>query len=66
MMSWINFADFQDCACATILSSSTIFKILKSSIKSCSCTHVLLVLPIAQLEECQTVVLKVIGSNLAW
>ena len=26
MMSWINFADFQDYTCATVLSSSTILK----------------------------------------
>ena len=58
MMSWINFSDFQDCACATVLSSSTIFKILQPLIKSCSCTRVLLVLPTAQLEGRQTVALK--------
>ena len=66
MMSWIKFADFQDCACATHTFLSTIFKILSCTIKFCYFTHVLLILPIAQLEERQTVVLKVIGSNPAW
>ena len=67
MMSWIKFADFQDCACAQlILSLSTSFKILSCTIKFCYFAHVLLILPIAQLEERQTVVLKVVGSNPAW
>ena len=43
---------------------STIFKnffVIDS--ESCSCTNILSVLPIAQLGERQTVVLKVVGSN---
>ena len=45
---------------------STIFKILSYSIKQCSCTRVLSVLPIAHLGERQTEVLKVVGSNQTW
>ena len=44
----------------------TILNIFSLSIKLYSCTHILLVLSIAQLVECQTVVLKVVGSNPAW
>ena len=46
--------------CATMLN---IFSLL---IKLYSCIDILSVLPIAQLVERQTVVLKVVGSNLAW
>ena len=45
---------------------STILKILSCSIKQCSCARVLSVLPIAQLGEHQTEVLKVVGSNPTW
>ena len=45
---------------------STTLNIPPLSIKLYSCTHILSVLPIAQLVERQTVVLKVIGSNPAW
>ena len=44
----------------------TILNIFSLSIKLYSCTHILLVLPIAQLGERQTEVLKIIGSNPTW
>ena len=44
----------------------TILNIFSLSIKLYSCTRVLSVLPIAQLGERQTEVLKVVGSNPAW
>ena len=44
----------------------TILNIFSLSIKLHSCTHILLVLPIAQMVEHQTVVLKVVGSNPTW
>ena len=44
----------------------TIGNIFSLSIKLHSCTHILSVLPIAQMVERQTVVLKVVGSNPAW
>ena len=54
------------CAGATSNSLSHKLKHFSLSIKLYSCTHILSVLPIAQLVELQTVVLKVVSSNLAW
>ena len=57
---------FNSAQAQLVILCPTILNIFSSSIKLYSCTHILSALPIAQLVECQTVVLKVVGSNPAW
>ena len=57
---------FNSAQAQLVILCPTILNIFSLQIKLYSCTHILSVLPIAQLVECQTVVLKIIGSNPAW
>ena len=63
LVFWLNFNSAQ---AQLVILCPTILNIFSLSIKLYSCTHILSVLPIAQLVEHQTVVLKVVGSNPAW
>ena len=58
--------NFNSAQAQLVILCPTILNIFSLSIKLYSCTHILSVLPIAQLEERQTVVLKVVISNPAW
>ena len=57
---------FNSAQAQLVILCPTILNIFSLSIKLYSCTHILSVLPIAQLVERQTVVLKVVSSNQAW
>ena len=66
MRSFFVIIIFNSAQAQLVILCPTILNIFSLSIKLYSCTHILSVLPIAQLVECQTVVLKVVGSNPAW